>query len=176
MHQDESKVQVLRASIINALLPKFLKHIFLNGLFFIVLFIIYLAIEHLSPWNLRGQLVFWGITLTVLISFLKISKRLILIYATEYKFHEHNVEKEFSFFIKESHSIAYSKITDIQVIQSIWDRVCGVGDLILHTANEAHHDENVQASIKLSGISNPESIKRQIMQRVHHTAHTQHHN
>lgn len=157
----------LKAHTLNAILPKFLKHIFYNGLFFLFLYGVYLLVDYSANLDFDSQMILWLVGLTILFSFLKILKDLIIIRATEFNFYSTHVEYKFKFFREENHSINYSHITDIEVKKTLWDRVCGVGDIHIHTGNDSYDGVNTN-DLVLNDIRNPDKVKSEILKKIHH--------
>ena len=156
---------ILKSHLINALLPKFLRHIFWNAVIFMGLFVVYLVIDRVFSLGYQNELIFYGIVLTLVFSLIKVTKDLIEIMNTEFRFYAHHVEQSFSFFKQVSHSINYSQITDIHVKKDVWDRLCKVGDVVIHTGNDIYHEGGKHFTIR--DIKYPDKLKEQISQRIH---------
>ena len=76
------------------------------------------------------------------------------------------MDVEFKFFRVENHSVNYSNITDLQVKRNIWDRICGVGDIVIHTSNDDYGDSETKALI-LRDVRHVEKIKEEISRKIH---------
>lgn len=165
----DKKCLVIKASLFNALLPKFLKHFWLNSGFTLVLGLIYFLISTFFELSFNIFTIFYLVILTLFISTIMISKDLIKILNTKYLFYARHMEYKYSFFVVESHSINYSQITDIEIRTNIWDHMCGVGDLIIQTSNDKLLDKNGvdKDYLRVRDVKNPEHIKNQIMSRIH---------
>ncbi len=135
----DSNFLLVKSSLINSILPKFLKHAFYNSAFLVFL--------------------------TLFFSFVKVSRDFFNIYFREYRFYSHHIEEKFTFFKEETHSINYKQITDIEVKKDLWDRICGVGNLIIHTGNDLDSDND--SSLIIKDIKKPDFIKEQIQERIH---------
>lgn len=96
---------------------------------------------------------------------MKVSRDFFNIYFREYRFYSHHIEEKFTFFKEETHSINYKQITDIEVKKDLWDRICGVGNLIIHTGNDLDSDND--SSLIIKDIKKPVFIKEQIQERIH---------
>lgn len=175
MKVHENKL-TLKPSLLNALFPRFMRHLFWNGIFFLGLYLIYMVIDYFFDLGFNVEVILMLIFFTIAFSFLKIFKDMIVMIATSYIFYPHSVEKKFDFFVQKSHSANYKHITDIHVEKSIWDRFCKVGDIVIHTSNDSSHGEG-KGSLILKDIKNPEILQQQLNQRIfeahHHTP--QHH-
>ncbi len=156
----------LKSDILNALLPKFLKHLFWNFIFFLFLYGLYKLIDYSANLNFETEIILSLIFLTVLFSILKITKDLTFIYSTEFNFYSTHLEHKFKFIKEENHSISYSQITDVQVTKTLWDRICNVGDIHIHTGNDEYLAGN-KNGLTLRDIKNPKNIREEIMKKVH---------
>ena len=162
---------ILTSNIFNAFAPEFLKHLFINFLFFLPLFFTYLLLEYLFKLEFRAIALFSLIGLTILYSIIKISRRLFDTLNTKYIFTAYTIEKHWGYFSHSSHSLNYSQITDVELTMTFWDKLCNVGDLIIHTANDSHTGDNLRASLILHDIKNPKKLKQEMLQRVSQIKH-----
>ncbi len=160
-------VIILKPHVINTLLPKFLKHVFWNSGFFVFLYMIYWLVDNFFNVGYNNyEVILFFVFLTIIISFFIILKDVIDVKATEFRFYAHYLEHRYKFFREDNHSINYSSITDIQVKKDIWDVICGVGDVIVHTAND-DYDNGSRKSLVLKNVKNPDKIKSEISKRIH---------
>ncbi len=155
----------VKSSLINALLPLFLKHVFYNSSFSVFVYLIYWLLDLIFNLDYDVLVILSIVFLTLLISFILILKQVIQIRSNSYKFYAHFLEEHYKLFHEENHTINYKQITDIEVRKDIWDRICGVGDLIIHTGNDEYSDQDKAMIIK--DIKRPEHLKKQIMDRIH---------
>lgn len=156
---------LVKSSLFNALIPQFLRHTFYNSSFFVFLYMVYYLFDKILELDYDLEVILLLVFITLLISFLMILRDLINIVFRTYKFYPRRVEYNYKFFKEENHTINYSQITDIQVKKNIWDRICGVGDIIIHTGNDLYHEDKKSLTIK--DIRKPEIIKEQIAKRIH---------
>ena len=77
------------------------------------------------------------------------------------------MEYKYSFFREETHSVNYSQITDIEIKKDIFDKVCGTGDLLIHTSNDGLFGDRKNDYLTIRDVSKPDYLKQQIMERVH---------
>jgi membrane protein YdbS with pleckstrin-like domain len=164
MNSDEEFLEI-RSSLINALLPPFMKHVFYNSSFVFLLYLIYWLFDLLFDFPYDFLVILSLVFLTLSISFILILKNVIRIRAKSYKFYAHYMEEHYKLFHEENHTINYKQITDIEVKKNVWDRMCGVGDLIIHTSNDESIDSEKALIIK--DIRKPELLKKQIIERIH---------
>ncbi len=155
----------IKSSPINALLPLFLKHVFWNGLFFLFLLVLYVLVEVVFSLGLLTRVMFYGILGTVLLSLLKMSKDIIRVWCTEFRFYSTYVESRYKFFVERVHSVHYANITDIKIERSLWDRVCGVGDIVFHTANDSY-ERSARKALVVRDVRNPERVRASLLRHM----------
>lgn len=97
---------------------------------------------------------------------LKITKELIIIHSTTFEFYPHRLDVKYKLFNEKIHSVNYINIADIQTQKTIWDRICGVGDVIIHTTNDDYLDEKIKAII-LKDVKHADQIKEEITKIIH---------
>ena len=159
---------VYKSHAINALLPSFLKHLFWNLIVFAILFAVYSLIDVIFTLDWWTPVILYGMLLVIAFSILKITRDLLIIVFTEFRFYLHHVERRYKFLHEKVHSVRYQNITDIKVERSIWDRVCGVGDLVFHTANDVYNDDMTNALV-LKDIKKPHKLREELEKRIHLT-------
>lgn len=165
--QPKNSEIIVKSNLFNALFLEFIKQFILNLVFFLPLFIIYLLLEYVFKIEFRNIAILSLIGITVLFSFYRISSGLINILLTKYIFTPYTVEKRHGLFTTTSHSLSYSQITDIELNMSFWDKICNVGNLIIHTANDSHSEnKKIKASMILKDIKNPLKLKHELMLKV----------
>lgn len=157
---------VYKSHAINALLPQFLRHLFWNLIIFAILFAVYSLVDIIFTLDWWTPVLLWGILLVVAFSILKIFRDVLRVVFTEFRFYPQYVERRYKFLREKIHSVRYTNITDIKVERSVWDRVCGVGDLVFHTANEAYGDSSVHALV-LKDIKHPHTLRDELDRRIH---------
>lgn len=165
--EEKTNCLVIKANLMNALLLDFLKHIWWNSAFAIFLGMVYYLVSLFLDLPFNMYTIFYLVAITLLLSVFMISKDLIRVTRTKYLFYARHMEYNYSFIKTETHSINYSQISDIEIKKNVWDRICGVGDLIIHTSNEDLSDDSESDYLRVKDIKNPENIKNQIMSRIH---------
>ena len=166
MSSDNPNELIIKSNTFNALFLEFLKQLFVNLIFFLPLFLIYLVFEYVLNLNFRNTAVLSLIGITLLYSLYKISYELFIIKITKYIFTPYTIEKRSGLFSTTSHSLSYSQITDIELNMSFWDKLCNVGDLVIHTANDSVINKKVKASMILRDIKNPTQLKQEMLLKV----------
>ena len=178
--QIEHKI-IVKPNLFSALFLEFLKQILVNFFFFLPLLLIYLIIEFFFELAFQAEAIFLLIGLTLLFSFFKISSKLIQLLNTKYIFTPSSIEKQTGIISKSSHSLHYSQITDIELSVELWDRICKVGDLVIHTPNDRYSNSVSKHSMILQNVKKPEQLKNSILKKVSphkeyaHSHHPQHH-
>jgi len=157
---------IIKSNLINALLPDFLKHLWYNLAFTLFLGLLYFFIGLFYNWTFDIYTIFYLVGITLFLSFLAISIDLVRISNTKYRFYARHLEYHYSFIKENTHSINYSQISDIEVRKTLWDKLCGVGNLIIHTSNEDFKDPNKDYLV-IKDIRAPDYLKQQIMGRIH---------
>lgn len=153
----ENPILILKPSVINALVPVFLKKLFY--------FILILGFLLGGAWLLRyfdvidpsteDALIGLGI-LSLLFFLLPILFQFVFLYNTQYVFYETHVVSEFELMIVKRHTTPYHQIVNITSDVSIWDRLCNAGDLTMHTAEDRLPD------LTLKFIKNPNEVEKKI--------------
>jgi len=151
---------VVRPSVINALFPLFLKNLLGFGIIGFGVFLLAPFVKLLIPDfpSLSFNLIFF---LILLLTFLSISIKLFLLLVTRYYFFETNAIKEFKFIVIRRRSVVYTRITNVSVKISLWDRITGAGNITLHTGDDNEPD------LVLSYIKKPIKIEELIYSLIH---------
>ncbi|MCH8519923.1 MAG: PH domain-containing protein [Nanoarchaeota archaeon] len=166
MNQQMSAKIIIKPNLFSSLFLEFLKQVLVNFFFFLPLLIIYLIVEFFFELTFQSEAIFLLIGLTLLFSFFKISSRLITLLNTKYVFTPSSIEKQTGIISKSSHSLHYSQITDIELSVELWDRICGVGDLVIHTANDRYSNSVSKHSMILQNVKKPQQLKDSILKKV----------
>ena len=164
MEKTKHKI-VIKGHLINAFLPDFLKHFFWNTLFFLFLYGVYLVAKHFLNLHYDFWLIVGGISFTLIFSIFKIFNDLVKVLNTSYNFYANHFEINYKFFTEKIHSVSYNQITDIQIRKTLWDRMCNVGDIIIHTSNDEYYESNMKAVI-LKDVKDPDIIKEEISRKI----------
>jgi hypothetical protein len=150
------EIMVIRPVIMNAFFPIFLKNFFFALIFSAILFGISLILEF---FNITIMPVAWSIVvfliLALILAVIPLITKIFTLACTKYVFYETNVVKEFRFIILKRKSAIYQRITNVAVDIDLWDRLCGAGDITLHTDDD-------DPDIVLKYIKHPEEIEHKI--------------
>lgn len=158
----EKPLLILKPSIPNALIPIFLRYLFLS---LIPALILYGLIISLKIFNFvdfpNKKIIYWLVILLFIILIMLLFIRVIILTSTKYYFFKTNVLSEFRLIIIRRHSVPYNQIVNIKTNISLWDRFCKAGDIILHTAEDTDPD------LTLSYIKDPEKIEKSIYHAIY---------
>ncbi|MFP4567305.1 MAG: PH domain-containing protein [Candidatus Woesearchaeota archaeon] len=150
---------VVRPSLVNALFPLFFKNFFGFG---IVIFCIYFLLSFVNMFfDIFVPSVWFVFFAIVILTLLSISIKLFILRVSKYVFYDSSAIKDFKFIIVRRRSVVYSRITNITLRVSLWDRITRAGNITLHTG-----DDEVPDMI-LKYIKNPERIENMIYSLVH---------
>lgn len=144
--------RVLHPSLLNSLVPTLLKHFFRLLVWSIPAAIAVTVLSLFGVGPGPAIVVGWWLLAVLIAALLRISVRTLLLHNTEYHFTDSSVTRRLEFFVIKSHAAPYRSITDVRVEESIWDRLTGAGDVIVHTA------EDNQRDIRLHALENPEQV------------------
>lgn len=148
---------VLKPSIVNALVPVFLKKFF----YFVIIVSLLLGVEWLLEFfevidpSSEDFLIGLG-TLSILVLFLPMFFQLLVLYNTKYFFYDTHVVSEFELVIAKRHSTPYHQVVNVTSNVSIWDRFCNAGDLTLHTAEDRLPD------LVLQFLKDPNEVEKKL--------------
>ncbi|MGV8163028.1 MAG: PH domain-containing protein [Candidatus Nanoarchaeia archaeon] len=153
---DHEPLLVVKPLLVNAFFPVFLKNFFFALIFSAILFGISLILEF---FNIQIIPLAWSVAvfifLALILAVIPIFAKIFNLAFTRYLFYETNVVKEFRFILVKRRSVIYQRITNLNVDIDIWDKLCGAGDITLHTADE-------DPDIVLKYIKHPEEIEHKI--------------
>lgn len=166
---------IIKPNLFSALFIEFMKQLFVNFFFFLPLLLIYLIIEFFLELDFQAEAIFVLLAITLFFSLIKISSKMVELMNTKYVFTPSSIEKQTGFFSKGSHSLHYSQITDIELTVNIWDRICGVGDLVIHTPNDRYSSPDARHSMILEDVKRPSQLKDSILKKVSPHKHYSHH-
>jgi hypothetical protein len=165
----ETPLMEMKPNILNALFPVFLKNLFFS---FIVILVMYAVSQVLTIFGVisltASDVTIWLIGILFLFAIAPMTVRIIILYNTKYYFFRTHVISEFEFIMIKKYSLPYSKISNITVDISIWDRFCRAGDVTLHTA------ENITPDLVLRFIKNPKKMERDIYRMIDTQRHDTH--
>lgn len=151
---------VLKPSIVNALFPIFIKYLFRSFIFTAVVYgILFVLSERLNL--TMSQILPWLAAFMLALAILPLLARTVVLRNTRYYFYPTYVVSEFKLIRLVRHSAPYNQIANIKTHASLWDRMSGAGDIILHTS------ENRTPDLVLSYIKNPEKIESSLYSLLH---------
>lgn len=152
---------VIKPSLINALVPMFLKSFFA---YFFIFLGLYFLIDLISIFfnSLVYNISFVNLLILVLIfSLISISVKLIILKFTTYYFYDISGVKEFNLIIIRRRSVVYSRITNVSLKMSVWDRITRAGKIILHTGDDEVPD------LILNYVKKPRQVEDLIYSLIH---------
>jgi len=151
----------LTPKIMNAFFPLFMKYFLISALFCAILFGITRLLEFFDIFFLP---ISWSITffviLAIILALIPLGSKIFKLAFTKYVFYETSVIKEFRFIIISKKSVIYTRITNVSLNITIWDRLCSAGDITLHTDDD-------EPDVVLQYIKNPEEIEHKIYNLIH---------
>lgn len=166
----EKPLMAMKPSIINALLPIFIRNLFFS---FIIILVLYAVSQTLITFGVitvaAVDVTIWLVGLLFLFAIAPLVIRIIVLYNTVYYFFKTHAISEFEFIIIKKYSLPYDKISNITVNISIWDRLCRAGDITLHTA------EDVTPDLVLKYIKNPRKMEGRVYRMIDMQRHGIHH-
>lgn len=144
-------IKILKPSLINAFVPSLVKHLLRASPIIIVGYIILYFASLRTPYNLfllsSIFLIVLGVPLVI---------EMVVLHFTKYYFYRDRVVSEFDFIWLKSHSVPYGGIAEVKVDISLWDKICGAGDVWIHTA------ENKSKDLILKYINSPHKVESAI--------------
>ncbi|MCF7872059.1 PH domain-containing protein [Candidatus Woesearchaeota archaeon] len=151
----EEKPYIIKPSLLNALLPTFIKSFFISIILTTILyiFIFLLKLTGLNIMIFELEIIVL-ISPVIILTIVPTTIRIIMLKCTTYKFYNHYAEKIFKFIIIRKKSTLYSKITNITTNVDLWDRISKAGDIILHTAEDSTPD------LTLKYVKEPENVEK----------------
>lgn len=162
MYQEPELPLTIRPQIINALLPLFMANMLKSVIPSTIISAIYagMALVGIKGLYLSTTIfIFFGVLL--LLTVLPMLYSIFVLAFTRYSLFDTHVESEFRFIAIQKKSAVYGKITNITTHMSVWDRICGAGDVYIHTANDDQPD------VVLKYVKNPENIEKLLYSLIH---------
>ena len=154
----------VRSHFFNALLPGFLKHLVINTVVFLVLYWLFSVVADFYGFVNTQQILYWGIFFVVIVSLLMMTREFINVYFSWFTFYEDRVQANFKFFSQSSHSVNYHHITDVKIEKNLWDRLCGVGNIVIYTSK--HMSDGSPNHFTLNDVKSPEILKERILRKI----------
>ena len=153
----EEPLLKLKPSLLNALLPLFVKNLLYPSIFVIVAYGIIFLLTTLKIISYStSSIILYLIIILIVLTISPLIFKLIVLSNTTYHFYKDHISYEFKFFKVTRHSIPYSQITNIESKISLWDRLSSAGDIHLHTSDERSENLIIQY------IKNPRKIEESI--------------
>lgn len=158
----ENPVMTLKPSIINALLPTYMKWFFYCLLVAFGFFIVYIILKaaNVVPYSF-GFAVLFLLLMASGIALIPLAIRILSLANTNYYFYDTHVVSEFKFFKIKRYSVPYHQIAQVTMDMSFWDRFCKAGDIVLHTA------EQKAPNLVLYYVKNPHELEHRLYSLVH---------
>lgn len=154
-------ITVLKPSVVNALIPLFLRNLFYFLIIALILYGVYFTLRPIIALDFSTrQIINWLLILSVLVVFAPLLIQIVILLNTRYHFYDTYLKSEFKLVIIKSKSAPYSQIVNITTYLSIWDRLTKAGDITLHTA------ENKAPDIVLRYIKDPGKIERALYRLI----------
>lgn len=157
----KSPILVVKPSVINALVPLFIKSFFVYFFIFLALYFLVDIVNLFFDLFNHSVTFFDVIVLIFVFSFLSISVKLVVLRFTTYYFYDINAIKEFKLVVIKRRSVVYNRITNITLKMSVWDRITFAGKIILHTGDDEVPD------LVMDYIKNPRKVEDLVYSLIH---------
>ncbi|MFC1723259.1 PH domain-containing protein [Nanoarchaeota archaeon] len=146
---------VLKPNLTNALLPMLAGNAIYSALVGLVVWLALMGVRSMGviSWT---KIIILLITIVVFVvgALVPLIWKFVSMQNTTYYFYDSYLETRFEFVWKRTMSVPYDKIVNITLEISFWDRLCGAGDIKIHTA------EDMAPDVRLRYIKNPEKIEK----------------
>jgi hypothetical protein len=161
----ERPIAILKPSIVNALVPIFIKNLVVLSALLFAAYAILQFLDHpiYTTWTILEYQIHtaWLILVSILvIAILPLTVNILILHFTKYYFFRDRAISEFKFVIIKTHAVIYNRIADVKVKISLWDRLCKAGDVTLHTA------ENDVPDLTLKYIKNPRKVEQAVFNLI----------
>lgn len=110
----------------------------------------------MGPVRRRGIGVFFGIPLIAYVTRLKTYAR------TKYTFYPTKLEYYEGFFTVEEKTIDYANVTEVNLRKGVFQKMYGLGTIVLSTPATTHASGRVRSGIHLRDIANPDRVYKQV--------------
>lgn len=162
----EEELFTLKPSVINALVPVFFKNLIYALLFLAVAFGLFWLLITFGTVDYKiEELVTWAVLFMIVFPTVPTLLRLLILYNSKYIFFKTYVVSEFEFIKVKRYSVPFHQTVKVTSNVSIWDRICGAGDITMHTAEDTLPD------LTLYYIKNPEKIETKIYELIQENKH-----
>lgn len=108
------------------------------------------------PFVVAGSVFFLGIPLIAYVTRLKTYAR------TKYTFYPTKLEYYEGFFTVEEKTIDYANVTEVNLRKGVFQKMYGLGTIVLSTPATTHASGRVRSGIHLRDISNPDRVYKQV--------------
>lgn len=153
----EEPVLIIKPNLINTLFPTFLKNILFIGSGAGIVFLITISLRSLEMIEINTTILTGSlIIITLFLSFILISWKIIKLITTKYIFYHTHIIIEKKLFNVHRTSVIYNQITNITTKLNVWDRFSNGGKIILHTAEDNTPD------LELYSVNNTQTIEKKI--------------
>ncbi len=148
---------VIKPALLNALVPHYARWFWRFGIAAAIVYFIFIGLEQLGMVSVyHPALLISVIVVGFLGGFVMVKHRLIGLHNTRYSFYTSHVVRERRFITVKRHSLPYRSITKVENDSSVWDRMTGASDLILHTS---HGD---QKALVLESVPDSDAVEHRI--------------
>ena len=153
---------VLKPNMANALVPILLRNLFYSAVVALIILGTLFGVNYTGIFAFSiSSIFYWIIYLLLAVSLVHLGVKLIILYNTKYYFYRTHVLSEFELVKISKYSLPYHQITNISTHISLWDRMCGAGDIILYTP------EDVGPNLVLEYVKEPHKLESGIYKMVH---------
>lgn len=138
-----------KPALFPAVLPHFLKWLWRYAVAGLIVYGLLYALDAIGVLRTHMPALLMAVALVVpLASFISIKHRLIRLHNTRYLFYDTHVVSEHRFITVTRHSVPYAQINKLTNNSSIWNRMTGVSDIILHTLRHGDAQDLVLRSVR----------------------------
>jgi uncharacterized membrane protein YdbT with pleckstrin-like domain len=147
-------MESIKPSVANALIPQYLRY-------FVPLLLVYAVLVALSTViNIPSTVHVVSVVAVAVLPLFPLLWMIVVLRNTSYHFKDSYVERRYDFISKRTHSVPYQNISQIQTVESLWDKLCDAGDLLIQTADDNEED------LKLRYVKNPKDIKAYLYNQI----------
>lgn len=154
----EKPVFVLKPSLVNAIIPMFMKNLIKSLVICLPIFAISAVLSSVGIITLGMDALF--VIFIIALSFMAVIPLIFvmaILHFTTYYFFSNYAVSEFKFIMRKAYSVSYRNVINVSLSMSLWDRFCRAGDIIIHTAGESDDPD-----LTLKYIKEPRKIEQMI--------------
>jgi uncharacterized membrane protein YdbT with pleckstrin-like domain len=159
----EQPLKVYKPNIVNALFPSLGKSVLISAIITVFLYGLSFVLTLVGVNLPLTWTVFAAIGLFVIIALIPFLIQVISLVSISYYFYSTHVTREYNFIVQKKYSTPYSKIVNISVHISIWDRLIGAGDITIHTAEDNTPD------MILKYVKPVDEVEKQLYEMIRRT-------